>query len=288
MHFVEFESTRVTKADPRRPSDTGGSNVPFVSKVGSLALLLALGFLARGAAALSYGDLDVIYAENFDDDTSMSDLVPQTDAFGAGRLHEFNLGNGPFTAVSLEISPGVPRGAARATVSNTHAAGEPYEATFLSYDPNVPSPYRAPADVGVQRDLPGLEHHLPGDHTFRTHVRDQYLRLSSQHRGELPRGGGVLRGAVDGPCVVDVAETTDPGATVVPPPNIVPLSPAVYGAILGGAPYQITLLLDRAAGTATAELVVGTTAVTAGPRVLSAVTPRDPLARYTSPLGPQR
>ena len=48
------------------------------SKVGAMALFFALNFVARDASALAYGDLDAIYAENFDDDTSMSGLVPQT------------------------------------------------------------------------------------------------------------------------------------------------------------------------------------------------------------------
>ena len=87
--------------------------------------LLALG--TNNATALVYSDLGVVYSENFDDDLSMSALVPQVDVFGAGRLYENDIGNGPlFTPVSLESAPLIPRGAARATITNSPGS-RPYE-----------------------------------------------------------------------------------------------------------------------------------------------------------------
>src|SRR5688500_16783984 len=93
------------------------ATIPSRVRTSALAFFL-LALAATNATALTYGDLSPVYAENFDDDLSMSALVPQVDVYGAGRLHDFDVGNNAHPSVSLESAPGVPRGAARATLTS--------------------------------------------------------------------------------------------------------------------------------------------------------------------------
>jgi hypothetical protein len=247
------------------------------SKARSIALpvFFVLLTVATPVSALDYEDLDVIYAENFDDDTSMSGLVPQVDAYGAGRLYEGDIGNGPFVPLSLESAPAVPRGAAQASVGTTFFPGFPLEAKVLSYDANVASPIPGTGSLGVRGTFANLSTVTNGAHVIHVTV----VATASASSLETNRSSATLTIAGSGgPGGTNGFLSANDGLAPPAPAELVLLPPAVTAALLGGSPFQLTLVVDRDAEIATAELVVGASVVTAGPHALAVVTPGVDLA----------
>jgi hypothetical protein len=250
------------------------ATIPSKIRTSVLALLFAA-LAAGNAAALTYGDLNTIYGENFDDDLSMSALVPQVDSFGAGRLHEYDFGNIPHPPVSLESAPGVPRGAARATVSSTFPFVNPTETKLLTYDIGVPSPVPGTASQGIRGTFRNFSI-TPGDATYNVQANVAALAAGGKFvsaaaalvGGSFPGGPGVRPFIT----MTEVNQATGAANILIQP--ISDLSVATT--LLAGSPFQITLLIDRSAALATAELVVGSTVVNAS-LSFTIVTPSDPL-----------
>ena len=244
------------------------------ARISTLALLLAT--LAVGnASAITYGDLTTVYAENFDDDLSLSALVPQTDTYGAGRLHELDTGNISHPPVSLESAPGVPRGAARATVPSATPFLIPTESKLLTYNLGVPSPVPGTGSLGVRGTFDNLSI-TPGDTTYNIQpgvaalaAGGKFVSANAAVVGGLFPDGSTSRAFIT---MAEVDQVTGAANLLIQPIA----APDVLPALTGGSPFQITLVVDRGAALATAELVVGTTVVNAS-LTLMIVGPSDPL-----------
>jgi hypothetical protein len=253
-------------AHDREKEDSVNRRASILSSLGMASVLL----LAPTAQAIVYGDLDVVYAENYDDDLALTGLVPQVDLFGAGRLFQVNVGNGPFSPASLALPGPVPRGAARITVTNTHPLGPPYEGTALTFDTSGPSPLPATGNLGVRGVFDDLS--VTTDALYRLNAAVFVTQVEGKY---IAATFNVIQTSPTPTPLLVLAEGPNGGSATAFSFVLVP-GPA-YAAIVAGASFQVTLVVDRAAGTATGELVVGATTVSVGPHTLSYVTPSDPL-----------
>jgi hypothetical protein len=253
----------------------------IASRARSSALALILSALTAGdAAALTYGSLGTIYAENFDDDLSMSALVPQTDVFGAGRLHEYDFGNAPHPPVSLESAPGVARGAARTTITSVTPFVNPTETKMLTYNLGAPSPVPGTAALGIRGTFRNLSI-TPGDISYNVQANVAATAVGGKFVSAAVAavGGLFAPGVPDVRPFITMAEVDQ--ATGAVNVLIQPITdPSVMPALLAGSPFQVTLLIDRGAGVATTEVVVGSSVASAS-LTLTIVTPSDPLPYQT-------